>query len=202
MWCIAHLLRGNCTTSNPSNLQVVSITGHFTGEPGSLSEFDQAFCGCYQLVINHRPLTSTGGAKLQNQGQPKRYRFLPTQWEWTAWGKTPTSFMWRIKTFKSRYFLKGIKPWSGWNHVQLCPIHMLNVPNHHSFHLISTVILLCLREFQLAWEGHITNRIGNCPFSPGGLASTPDLRFSNIPIIRSNISNSPTPHPQSQSLRS
>lgn len=106
MWCIAHLLWRNCTTSNPSNLQVVSITGHFTGEPGSLSEFDQAFCGCYQLVINHRPLTSTGGAKLQNQGQPKRYRFLPTQWAWTAWGKTPTSFMWRIKTFKAAIFLR------------------------------------------------------------------------------------------------
>ena len=51
-------------------------------------------------------------------------------------------------------------------------------------------------EFQLAWEGHITNRIGSCQIPPGGLASTPD--FSNIPIIRSNISNSPTPHPQSQ----
>lgn len=82
------------------------------------------FVDVSNIVINRRPLTSTGGAaKLQNQGQPKRYRFLHTQWEWTAWGKTPTSFMWRLKTFKSRYFFKGIKPWSGWNHVQLCPIH-------------------------------------------------------------------------------
>ena len=58
---------------------------------------------------------------------------------------------------------------------------MLNVPNHHSFHLISTVILLCLREFQLAWEGHTNQQDWQLSIFPRWFGINPRLEVLKYP---------------------